>query len=176
LCPPPSGCPKDTACSERGICEKQCNPKCSSGFFCNNGKCQKLEDADGDGFLSNVDCNDNDKSMYPGATEVCDGKDNNCDGLIDNIIPRECYDGPSGTLGRGICRSGRTACQKGKEICIGAVLPTSEVCDGKDNDCNGLIDDNCGSKPPVEQPIPDEKMPEQMPIEPPPHVDGGSGD
>ncbi|WP_461445396.1 Ig-like domain-containing protein, partial [Maribacter sp.] len=44
-------------------------------------------DNDGDGFLSDVDCNDNDDTVFPGAPEICDGKDNNCDGLIDGAEP-----------------------------------------------------------------------------------------
>ena len=37
-------------------------------------------DLDADGFCSDVDCNDNDATVYPGALEICDGLDNNCDG------------------------------------------------------------------------------------------------
>lgn len=43
-------------------------------------------DKDGDKFCdqaSTPDCNDNDASVYPGATEKCDGKDNNCNGVKD---------------------------------------------------------------------------------------------
>ena len=41
-------------------------------------------DKDGDDYLSDVDCNDSDATVNPGADEVCgDGIDNNCDGDID---------------------------------------------------------------------------------------------
>lgn len=43
-----------------------------------------LTDDDGDGFYNDVDCDDNDSSSYPGAPELCDGRDNDCDGLISN--------------------------------------------------------------------------------------------
>jgi len=40
-------------------------------------------DVDGDGHYSVDDCDDNDDTVYPGATEACDGLDNDCDGDID---------------------------------------------------------------------------------------------
>jgi len=40
-------------------------------------------DADGDGYLPAVDCNDEDPAVHPGAEEVCDETDNDCDGLVD---------------------------------------------------------------------------------------------
>ena len=44
-------------------------------------------DSDGDNYFSDVDCDDNDPTVNPGATEVCDGIDNNCDGLTDTEDP-----------------------------------------------------------------------------------------
>lgn len=41
-------------------------------------------DADGDGSTADVDCDDTDADVHPKASEVCDGKDNDCNGLVDD--------------------------------------------------------------------------------------------
>jgi len=54
--------------------------------FSPNGKGIKTSwrpDADDDGYPFNEDCDDNNPSIYPGAPEVCDGLDNNCNGETD---------------------------------------------------------------------------------------------
>jgi hypothetical protein len=48
-----------------------------------NYDCIDAGDVDGDGSPSGTDCDDNDATVYPGATEVCDTIDNDCDTLID---------------------------------------------------------------------------------------------
>ena len=69
------------------------------------------------------------------AVEVCNGIDDDGDGLIDNITPTAC-----GTS-VGVCSAGITACTNGSIVCNGEISPSSEVCDGLDNDCDGQIDD-----------------------------------
>ena len=69
------------------------------------------------------------------STEICDGIDNDCDGVVDNGVPGV------GNTCNAPCGTGTTACVGGTLICQTAVNPSPEVCDGKDNDCNGKADD-----------------------------------
>ena len=43
-------------------------------------------DADGDGHSADEDCDDSEETVYPGAPEVCDGLDNDCDGTTDEDV------------------------------------------------------------------------------------------
>ncbi len=85
-------------------------------------------DRDGDGFDETVDCDDLHAWIYPGAAEICDGVDDDCDGVIpgdeiddDGDGIREC---------EGDCDDTDPA----------NTLGGTEVCDGIDNDCDGVID------------------------------------
>lgn len=72
--------------------------------------------------------------------EICDDQDNDCDGLVDE----ELADQPC-LIGEGICvRRGTTICNAEGMECfteIPVVLPQDEVCDGRDNDCDGSVDE-----------------------------------
>jgi cysteine-rich repeat protein len=73
------------------------------------------------------------------STEVCNGLDDNCNGVVDENNP-----GGGSTCNTGlpgICNLGTTVCQSGVLVCVQNVQPTAEVCDGLDNNCNGQVDE-----------------------------------
>lgn len=107
-------------------------------------------DEDGDGFsVEDGDCDDTDSAIYPGAEELCNGLDDDCDGVVDEeptdpllSLSQSCYSGPAGTEGVGSCQAGVQSCSGGTfGNCEGEVIPTAEVCDGIDNNCDGEVDD-----------------------------------
>ncbi|MET0387849.1 MAG: MopE-related protein [Polyangiales bacterium] len=73
--------------------------------------------------------------------ETCDGLDNDCDGSIDDGLDGEpCTIDAEDIL--GVCAQGITYCQDGKPICWQVTRPSSEICNGADDDCDGEPDEN----------------------------------
>jgi hypothetical protein len=112
-------------------------------------------DGDGDGSSRPADCDDGDPSVYPGAAEVCDGKDNDCDTLIDSDDPDitgestwylDADDDAQGDPNISIAACDPPAgyvdidtdCDDTSDIVFAGA---TEACDGIDNDCDGSTDD-----------------------------------
>ena len=115
---------------------------------------QVIVDADGDGFLEDEDCDDEDASVHPGEVEVCDGVDNNCDGFIDEGVNSTFYMDNDGD-GFGDASTIIEACEVPEGYVPNAndcddtfsdVYPGgTEICDELDNNCDGSIDEGVGS-------------------------------
>jgi Putative metal-binding motif len=131
-------------------------------------------DSDGDGFgdpgtamqtcdhpagmvADDTDCNDDDGSIHPGATEICDGSDNDCDQLVDSADPdvdtanQASYYRDADADGHGDVSHSIKSCDAPAgyvvdssdcDDAVAAAYPGhAEVCDQIDNDCDGAIDD-----------------------------------
>ncbi len=98
------------------------------------------------------DCNDNDPAIYAGAKEICDGKDNNCDGQVDEGLPFSAYCTDADWDGHGVSgKATMMACgvSKGWGLCDNdcndndkTIYPGAvELCNNKDDNCNNQVDE-----------------------------------
>ena len=114
--------------------------------------CQTVTDEDGDGWaVEEGDCDDTDPAIYPGAEEVCNGIDDNCDGQVDEGLPVATYYPDKDEDGYGAPMPTQDACEQPEgfveipgdcDDLDPAINPDAEeVIDGRDNDCDGIADD-----------------------------------
>ncbi len=115
-------------------------------------------DADSDGYTSDVDCDDGDPAVNPGAAETCNGIDDDCDGLIDDDddgvtgtsawyqdADSDAYGDAGVSVQACAASSGWVADATDCDDGDAAVNPgASELCDAADidEDCDGLMDDD----------------------------------
>lgn len=105
-------------------------------------------DADGDGYVAADDCDDEVAGVHPGAEEICDGVDQDCDGEVDEgtlyvDADADGYGDPAG--GTGLCDAppGSVVNADDCNDTDASIHPDAEeVCDGIDQDCDGTIDDH----------------------------------
>ncbi|MBU0535782.1 MAG: PKD domain-containing protein, partial [Nanoarchaeota archaeon] len=143
-----NGCEVDTR-SDFNNCGS-CNNPCSTGQTCQNSQCTSnciptTEVCDGIDNDCDTQIDEGVKnacgSCGPVPTEVCDNIDNDCDGSIDETFTNK---GQTCTVGTGACqRTGTYICRAdytGTVCSVTAGTPTSETCNGIDDNCDGLID------------------------------------
>lgn len=91
------------------------------------GSLNGCPDADGDNSSVNVDCDDSDSRIFPGAPELDDGKDNDCNGIVDDGLDTD-SDGFTPIFG-GDCNDSDSTLNP-----LAAEIP-----DGIDNNCDGVV-------------------------------------
>jgi hypothetical protein len=97
----------------------------------------KESDVDGDGVDSPADCNDNDPAVKPGAPELCDEVDNDCDGQTDEGLGEEYFADNDGD-GYGVASERFVAC-----VQPDFATQTVGDCDDTDSEINPDAEEDC---------------------------------
>ena len=71
-------------------------------------------------------------------TDLCNGLDDDCDGAFEEDDPQ--VGQPCGLSNMPPCQFGTNACIGGSIVCVGAIDPQPEVCNGLDDNCDGMPD------------------------------------
>ncbi len=126
-----------------GSCGRRCSfrnasARCVAGS-CQLGDCAPgFVDADGD------PTNGCEYGCTPSGAEVCNGRDDDCDGAVDEDDPA--LGTPCGSS-VGSCERGTTICRFGTLSCSGGRGPSTETCNGLDDDCDGTTDEHSAAEP-----------------------------
>ncbi|MBX7194469.1 MAG: hypothetical protein K1X94_20605 [Sandaracinaceae bacterium] len=126
-------------CDEAGL-DEDCDGVSNEGCECSGDSVLPCGTDEGECVAGVQRCVSGMRTECEGATgpvaETCDGLDEDCDGSVDEGLTRRCG------FDRGICIAGAETCAVGSwGDCAGAVLPVTEVCNGLDDDCDGMTDE-----------------------------------
>jgi len=148
-CNRPAGTTTTTLCADPGetVCDgldDNCNGLVDEGLLNACGTCgpAPMEVCDGLDNNCNGVIDEGDVCMMcrPEA-EICDDEDNDCDGMVDEMLTRTCG------IDVGECMAGTQTCTAGAWGPCSDTGPTMELCNGEDDDCDGLVDnltERCG--------------------------------
>jgi hypothetical protein len=118
------------------------------------------DDLDTDGFKACEECNDQNPEIHPEALEICDGLDNDCDGLIDDdddsITGQSTFYLDEDGDGYGNPTTGTLACEAASDQ-----LTDGTDCDDQNNtvhpgaieNCTDALDNDCNSATDAEDPV-----------------------
>jgi hypothetical protein len=128
--------------------DNDCDGTPDENCGCSDGATQSCGTATGVCTTGTQTCSNGQWGMCQGGTspsqEICNGKDDDCDGMVDEMLTRSC-----GTS-TGVCTQGTETCTMGQwGSCQGGSSGGSETCNNKDDDCDGMVDENltrsCGT-------------------------------
>ncbi len=138
------GCEIHTSADDENCGE--CGLACGRHWICEQGVCEVgCDDSDNDGAAAadcgGTDCDDDHRPTHPGAPEICDGRDNDCDGVVDEGFDSD----GDGYLDVDRCPDVELDLQDCDDDDPAIHPDAEEICNGVDDNCDGEPDEGFDS-------------------------------